>query len=127
MHTVKNVNPLFAGAGGTLVANDKPSSTSVVGVTGTGNATDYKGCTRSATYTYMGAYEDTDNLLPVELGSFTANVEHGVVTLHWQTATEVNDNRFDVERSPIVSNKSFVWKKVGDVAGSGSSNSPKDY
>ena len=62
--------------------------------------------------------------LPVELTSFSASVVNGnSVKLTWKTATEVNNYGFDVERSSGNSG----WKKIGFVAGSGNSNSPKEY
>jgi len=62
--------------------------------------------------------------LPVELTSFSASVVNGsTVNLSWKTATEVNNYGFDVERSSGNSG----WQKIGFVAGSGNSNSPKDY
>ena len=72
-----------------------------------------------------GWLNDTNqNSLPVELTSFSASVANGsTVNLTWKTATEVNNYGFDVERSTGNSN----WQKIGFVAGSGNSNSPKDY
>ena len=61
--------------------------------------------------------------LPVELNGFTASVIDNSVQLEWNTATEVNNYGFDVERK---SEKS-EWAKIGFVAGSGNSNSPKSY
>ncbi|GAB6283556.1 MAG: hypothetical protein STSR0008_23320 [Ignavibacterium sp.] len=63
------------------------------------------------------------NPLPVELTSFAANILSSGVELKWQTATEVNNFGFDVERS--IDNQN--WTKIGFVAGNGNSNSPKDY
>jgi len=64
------------------------------------------------------------NALPVELNSFSASVANGsTVNLSWETATEVNNYGFDVERSSGNSD----WQKIGFVAGSGNSNSPKEY
>jgi len=65
----------------------------------------------------------SNNSLPVELTSFSASVNGSTVNLTWKTATEVNNYGFDVERSSGNSN----WQKIGFVAGSGNSNSPKDY
>ena len=66
--------------------------------------------------------------LPVELTSFTANVIENKVTLNWQTATEVNNYGFEVERS-VISNevRNLSWEKVGFVEGHGNSISPKEY
>ncbi|MBN8544567.1 MAG: T9SS type A sorting domain-containing protein [Ignavibacteria bacterium] len=61
--------------------------------------------------------------LPVELVSFNASCDHGNVDLTWQTATEVNNNGFEVERKISTSD----WYKIGFVEGNGTSNSPKFY
>ena len=61
--------------------------------------------------------------LPVELTSFTASVKEKVVTLRWQTATEVNNYGFEIERKINNSN----WSNIGFVQGSGNSNFPKEY
>jgi hypothetical protein len=65
--------------------------------------------------------------LPVELTSFTALLTDNKVTLNWQTATEVNNYGFNVERSEQVMYKSNEWEKIGFVKGNGNSNSPKSY
>ncbi len=63
--------------------------------------------------------------LPVELISFTAELIENSVNLKWQTATEVNNFGFDIERA---SNPfSTGWSKIGFVQGSGTTNSPKHY
>ncbi|MCK7527778.1 MAG: hypothetical protein MZV64_64295 [Ignavibacteriales bacterium] len=36
--------------------------------------------------------------IPVELTSFTANVVDGKTKLEWQTASELNNSGFEVER-----------------------------
>jgi hypothetical protein len=64
--------------------------------------------------------------LPVELKSFNAKVKGSNVELLWQTATEVNNYGFDVERKAIDA-EAATWEKVGFIEGSGNSNSPKDY
>ena len=74
-----------------------------------------------------------NNPLPVELTSLTANVSNGNVTLNWETATEVNNYGFEVERkSNVKGHTSTVlsvtdWEKIGFVNGNGNSNSPKNY
>ena len=65
--------------------------------------------------------------LPVELTSFTASVEDKTVNMKWQTATEVNNFGFEIERSQTSKVKSETWEKVGFVQGHGNSNSPKSY
>jgi len=66
--------------------------------------------------------------LPVELTSFSASSNSNVVNLIWNTATEVNNYGFEIQRSVgQISNLSPVWTKIGFVKGSGNSNSPKNY
>jgi hypothetical protein len=65
-----------------------------------------------------------ENALPVELSSFNAAATNGAVKLTWQTATEVNNYGFDVERTSV---RLSDWEKIGFVAGNGNSNAPKDY
>jgi len=70
--------------------------------------------------------------LPVELTSFTGAVSGNTVTLNWQTATEVNNYGFEVERvfSPSASsgnNNTANWKSIAFIPGYGNSNSPKYY
>ena len=66
--------------------------------------------------------------VPVELTSFTAALNNNAVELNWNTATEVNNYGFEVERLAI-SDKLLAndWSKIGFVEGHGNSNSPKDY
>jgi len=64
-----------------------------------------------------------DPALPVELISFTVSITNNSTVLHWQTATEVNNYGFDVERST----KNEGWEKIAFVQGYGNSNSPKSY
>ena len=53
----KNVDPVFASAGGTSAANYLPSSKSLIAAKATGITTDYSGTTRSVAYPAMGALE----------------------------------------------------------------------
>ncbi|KAA9331527.1 T9SS type A sorting domain-containing protein [Hymenobacter busanensis] len=61
--------------------------------------------------------------LPVELSAFTAERRNSAVQLKWTTAQEKNNDHFDVERS--LDGKSFA--ALGQVAGSGSSSTPREY
>lgn len=64
--------------------------------------------------------------LPVELVSFIVYSIGSKVELNWQTATEVNNYGFDVQRS-AVSGQQSGWISIGFVKGNGNSNSPKNY
>lgn len=61
--------------------------------------------------------------LPVELTSFNAYLRNGFINLNWETATEVSNNGFEVERKSSTAD----WSKIGFVEGHGTSNSPKYY
>jgi hypothetical protein len=61
--------------------------------------------------------------LPVELTSFNAAIRNGLVDLKWETATEVNNYGFEVERKTANAD----WSKIGFVEGHNSTNSPKYY
>ena len=63
--------------------------------------------------------------LPVELTTFSAFVAETSVNLTWNTATEVNNYGFEIERKNQDDDQS--WEALGFVEGHGNSNSPKDY
>lgn len=82
-----------------------------------------------------------DQPLPVELSSFSINAVEGTkAQLQWETATEVNNYGFEIQRSIISSEKAEVksenaeaselereWEMVAFVEGHGNSNSIKNY
>ncbi len=69
--------------------------------------------------------------VPVELTAFRADVNNRDVVLNWQTATELNNRGFEIERK--VCNKQYEagseesWNKVEFVAGNGTTTKPKSY
>lgn len=65
--------------------------------------------------------------LPVELTSFTSKIIGNTVNLKWNTATEVENYGFDIQRSVVGGQRSSDWEKIGFVHGHGNSNSPKEY
>jgi hypothetical protein len=85
----------------------------------------------TAPYSLYWGFDDIvmDASLPVELTSFTASTANNKVTLNWQTATEVNNYGFEVERRAVKSEQSTrdSWQKIGFVSGAGMSNAPKEY
>lgn len=64
-----------------------------------------------------------NEVLPVELTSFSAVVNGNNVNLRWETAIETNNFGFEVERKA----QNSSWQKIGFVPGNGNSNSPKYY
>jgi len=63
-------------------------------------------------------------VLPVELTTFTASTLSNKVELNWNTATELNNSGFEVDRK--LSNQS-VWENIGFVRGLGNSTSIINY
>jgi hypothetical protein len=63
-----------------------------------------------------------DGIVPVELTSFTASVNERNVTLDWTTATETNNQGFEIER-----NSGSGFENIGYVAGFGTSTEPHSY
>ncbi|MBD1397188.1 T9SS type A sorting domain-containing protein [Pontibacter sp. JH31] len=61
--------------------------------------------------------------LPVELVYFTATVRNNQATLQWLTASEQDNDRFEIERSADA--KSF--EKIGTVKGKGTSSVENKY
>ena len=88
-------------------------------------AFEYNGIPGSEQYYIATSTGNPNNqtTLPVELTSFIANAEKNVVTLSWQTATEVKSYGFEIERRT----ESEDWRKIGFVKGNGNSNSSKEY
>ncbi len=73
-----------------------------------------------------------DGSLPVELTTFSAVQLANGILLKWQTATEVNNYGFEIQRlfsdTKLVSVKNNDnWTKIAFVQGHGNSNSPKNY
>ena len=65
-----------------------------------------------------------DITVPVELTSFTANVNNeGNVVLNWNTATELNNQMFEIERR----NNEGQYSTIGYVDGFGTTTEPQEY
>lgn len=83
---------------------------------------DIDGDSRNGSTPYMGADENTQNPLPVELVSFEARVSQGHVVLRWRTATELNNYGFEVHRF-----NAGDWDVVGFVPGHGTTTAMRQY
>ena len=88
-------------------------------------------------YVILSWQSGADNTLPVELTTFSANIVKNKIQLNWQTATEVNNYGFEIQRQnqeasneyKVSSNENQYqeWQSIAFVEGHGNSNSPKDY
>jgi hypothetical protein len=63
-----------------------------------------------------------NEIIPVELSSFSVETGINYVTLKWSTATEINNKGFDLERLSV-----SKWENIGFVAGFGTTTEPKSY
>ncbi len=61
--------------------------------------------------------------LPVSFLNFTGEKKNGEVVLDWTTVSEINNNKFIIERSTDLSE----WKPVGEVLSKGNSSSVVGY
>jgi hypothetical protein len=72
---------------------------------------------------YNIAYAGAGSALPVTLTSFSGSCVDGQIALVWQTALEINNERFDVEYAPDGEH----FDKVGEVAGHGNTTTIQRY
>jgi hypothetical protein len=67
---------------------------------------------------------------PVEMTTFTANTIGETVTLNWNTASEVDNTGWEVQRAFVPADSNKVpsnYEQLGFVQGNINSNSPKSY
>lgn len=69
------------------------------------------------------AYTTTGSVLPIELSSFSGTCKNGKTELKWQTLSETNNDRFDIEYTK--DGEDFVT--VRSVGGKGTTETPSDY
>jgi hypothetical protein len=72
--------------------------------------------------------------VPVELSSFTADILDNEVQLNWETASEINNRGFEIEKNQkskvsewIPSGKNQNWEKIGFVEGKGTTSESQNY
>lgn len=61
---------------------------------------------------------DSDTPLPIELLSFSAEPTEHSITLKWETASELNNDYFTIERSK----DGLFWEEIKEIEGAGNSN-----
>ncbi|GEM_PF-2233515 len=71
--------------------------------------------------------QNGDNSLPVELVSFEAQADYGKVALSWTTASELNNQGFNVYRTSM--DNPDAWQQINDelIAGQGTYSSESNY
>jgi hypothetical protein len=73
---------------------------------------------------FNAVVEISTPIVPVELVSFNYKMYNGSVKLDWITATEINNQGFEILRSAQNDN---VWETIGFVPGFGTTTEPKSY
>ncbi len=69
-----------------------------------------------------------ESVTPVELIKFSGSIVNKQIQLNWETATELNNFGFEVEKNELSKNENrFNWEKLGFVKGSGNCSSPTKY
>jgi len=66
-------------------------------------------------------------IIPVELISFSSLINENDVTLNWQTATETNNQGFQIERRKMQDERSDDWNSIGFVDGNGTTTETQTY
>ena len=68
-----------------------------------------------------------ENNIPVELTSFTAVNQGNKISLQWTTATETNNQLFEIYRREINNNYASEWRIIGIREGSGTTTESQGY
>jgi len=66
---------------------------------------------------------ETANPLPITLVSFTGKLDGSIASLNWKTASEINNDYFEVQRS----SDGFEFVAIGKVKGKGTTNIATEY
>ncbi|MFY0672145.1 MAG: T9SS type A sorting domain-containing protein [Bacteroidia bacterium] len=102
----------------TLYAPTITNNAGLLTITGITNAMIPKNSTKYFTIAAVNGAS-----LPVEFISFEANCSSNQVVLDWATATEINNDRFEIQRS----GDGVLWEYIDEVTGVGNSIERQDY
>jgi hypothetical protein len=101
-----------------ILTNIESHATPIAGIT-----TDFDGNLRNASTPDIGADEFEGTVVPVELTSFTASAIGNEVILNWSTATELNNQGFEIQRKALGSE----FATVAFIKGQGTTTQKNDY
>ncbi|MFZ1281941.1 MAG: T9SS type A sorting domain-containing protein [Ignavibacteriaceae bacterium] len=68
-----------------------------------------------------------ENVVPVELISFSAITNENSVLLLWKTVTETNNQGFQIEKRKTKDDRSEEWERIGFVNGNGTTTQLQAY
>lgn len=108
------------GNGGSYLLSILSNSGSTIVTDNGGNSVDSTSVASVIAYYYNGSATSINDCnkstpLPVKLISFKPVLLNNTVALHWVTATEINNEKFEVERC----GPDGLWVKIGEVPGNG--------
>jgi len=106
---------------GTQWSNHWNNTSLITGVTGSGTLTSNAIVSNFSPFT-LGSTSNL-NPLPVSLLNINASCINKNVKLNWQTASEINNDYFDVERS----NDGNIYTSILRLNGNGTTNEPHQY
>ena len=119
---VGSVNPDPSGLSGNTTSEMKTESIY------TNAAWDFTNVWQMFSGNYPDLKSNENPLLPVELTSFSADRNGASIKLSWETATEINNYGFEIERSSFIAGSNiYSWNKNATFFLSGNSNSIKQY
>jgi len=104
--------------------------TDVVNIGGLTPSTTYQirivevnGWANATNFLLTGAYNFSTATLPVTWLSFEGEKQGNIIHLNWQTASEINASKFEVERTY----NGINWEQIGKVKAVGNTNSISSY
>ncbi len=97
------------------------SFTPTPGVTYLINLDGYAGC--ACTFSFLISTSNVAVVLPIELIYFNGEREGDGILLQWETASELNNDFFAIERS----NNGNLFRELGTIAGAGNSSYSTSY
>jgi hypothetical protein len=109
--------PNFSGAWAFYGDNGTSSQNGGVAIATAGNITGF------SDFAIGIASGDVPTTLPIKLVNFTAKTDGKASLLTWRTSTEINNDRFEIERS----SDGLSWIKIGEVKGAGNNYQLKNY
>ena len=134
--TVYTGNPAFVGNNQVVYVGSNSGSVTITGLVGTSDYEfemwEYSGSGTGTISDYGINYQSTslpkriktsESNFPIELLSFTAKNENDNVTINWSTASETDNDYFEIERSTDAEN----FEAIANIPGAGYSNEVLNY